>query len=96
MDQNNRSTRIVFEDEDLQRHRESFQTSTPKIVRWVIKYSGGIINDEKQANYFLIGFVVVAVIISLFLLFGGENNRISSPDSDLINSPQPLGEYIPR
>jgi len=44
----------------------------PRMVRWVIKYSGGIIKDEKQASFVLLGFIVVAIIVSLFLLFGGN------------------------
>jgi len=72
MDQNNEPPKIVFEGEEFQRPL-SFQTPTPKIVEWVIKYSGGYIKDEKQANYVLIGFVAVAIIISLFLIFGGDS-----------------------
>ena len=74
MDQNNEPGKIVFEGEEFQRTRQSFQTPTPKIVEWVIKYSGGAIKDEKQANYVLIGFVAVAIIISLFLIFGGGSS----------------------
>ena len=70
MDQNNEPGKVVFEGEEFQRTRQSFQTPTPKIVEWVIRYSGGAIKDEKQANYVLIGFVAVAIIVSLFLLFG--------------------------
>lgn len=47
------------------------ETSTPKIIRWTMKLSGGLIKDEKQASYFVLGFVVVAIIVSLFLFFGG-------------------------
>lgn len=63
------SSRVKFEGEEF-RH-QSFQTPTPKIVQWVIKYSGGYVKDEKQASYVLLGFVAVAVIVSLFLIFGG-------------------------
>lgn len=69
MDYNNEPPKIVFEGEQFQRPR-SFETPTPKIVQWVIKYSGGAIKDEMQANYVLIGFVAVAIIVSLFLIFG--------------------------
>jgi hypothetical protein len=55
------SSRIKFEGEEFQRPR-SFQDANAKIVEWVIKYSGGYVKDEKQANYFLIGFVVVAIV----------------------------------
>ena len=66
----NSSSRVKFEGEEFQRSR-SFQTPTPKIVQWVIKYSGGYIKDEKQANYVLLGFVVVAIIVFLMVVFGG-------------------------
>ncbi|MDO8676646.1 MAG: hypothetical protein Q7K16_03285 [Candidatus Azambacteria bacterium] len=79
MDQNNEPPKIVFEGEQFQRTTRSFETPTPKIVRLVIKYSGGLIKDENQANYVLIGFVVLAIVVSLFLFFGGG----SSNDTDL-------------
>ena len=49
----------------------------PKIIRWLIKYSGGLIKNEKQAAYVILGFIVFVVIISLFLIFGrgGESER---------------------
>jgi predicted PurR-regulated permease PerM len=70
MDQNNEPPHITFEGEELQRPARSFNSENPKIIQWVIKYSGGYIKDEKQANYVLIGFVAAAVIVSLFLFFG--------------------------
>jgi len=73
----NEPPKIVFEGEQSQRPR-SFQTTTSKIVGWVIKYSGGLVKGEKQANYVLLGFIVVAIIISLFLLFG-NNGTVGSP-----------------
>ncbi|MCR4284140.1 MAG: hypothetical protein NUV64_02375 [Parcubacteria group bacterium] len=67
------SSRIKFEGEEFQRPR-SFETPTPKIVGVVIKYSGGYIKDEKQASYVLIGFVVLAIVVSLFLFFGSGSS----------------------
>jgi len=72
------SSRIKFEGEEFQHSTRSFQTPTPKIVQWVVKYSGGAIKDERQADYVLIGFAVVAVIISLFLIFSGGNTQSKS------------------
>lgn len=46
-----------------------FQPGTPALIRWVIKFSGGVIKDEKQADYVLIGFTILITIISLFLVF---------------------------
>ncbi len=77
------SSRIKFEGEEFQRPR-SFQTPTPKIVQWVIKYSGGYVKDEQQANYVLIGFVAIAIIISLFLFFGATG-WVTSTDKAAID-----------
>lgn len=87
MDQNNEPPKIVFEGEEFQRPR-SFQTPTPKIVEWVIKYSGGAVKDEKQANYVLIGFVVVAVIFSLVLIFSGGSKTSKILPENFKNQPQ--------
>ena len=85
MDQNNEPSKIVFEGEQFQRTTRSFETPTPKIVQWVIKYSGGAVKDERQANYVLIGFVVLAIIVSFFLFFGG-----SSSYQEKITHPKPI------
>ena len=62
------SSRVKFEGE--QQYARPYYSDTPRIIQLVMKYSGGYIKDEKQANYFLVGFVVVAIMVSLFLLFG--------------------------
>ncbi len=51
--------------------RSHYSKETPKIIQWTIKYSGELIKNKKQANYVLLGFVILAVIISLFLFFSG-------------------------
>ena len=83
------SSRIKFEGEEFQRPR-SFQTPTPKIVQWVIKYSGGYVKDEKQATYFLIGFVAVAIIfISIFVFnSGGSKAEFKAPPGQKIIYPE--------
>lgn len=75
MDYNKEPSKIVFEGKEFQRP-QSFQASTPVIIELIIEYSGGYIKDTKQANYFLIGFVVVAIIISVFLVFGGSGQEL--------------------
>ncbi|OIO30834.1 hypothetical protein AUJ77_01660 [Candidatus Nomurabacteria bacterium CG1_02_43_90] len=45
-----------------------------KLVQWVIRNSGGIIRDNNQANYVLLGFVALLFVASLFLIFRGDNN----------------------
>lgn len=77
MEQSGEQSQITSEGEKFRRPTQSFQTPTPKIVEWVIKYSGGYIKDEGQASYVLIGFVAVAIAISLFLVFRG--GPVSNP-----------------
>ena len=45
------------------------QTNTPRIVKLAMKLSG--VKDERKAEYILFGFVIVAVVVSLFLLLRG-------------------------
>ncbi|MSU45517.1 MAG: hypothetical protein EXS47_02740 [Candidatus Zambryskibacteria bacterium] len=90
------SSRIKFEGEEFQRPR-SFQTPTPKIVQLVIKYSGGYVKDEKQASYVLIGFVAVAIVVSIFLFFStgtsGDLKKVI-PKTHYIDPPKPWANNI--
>ncbi|MBU4284736.1 hypothetical protein KKF60_01910 [Patescibacteria group bacterium] len=62
--------------EEKQSPRYFFRPGTPKIIQWMMKYSGGLIKDEKQAGYVIFGFIVLAIIISLFLILG----NLGGPD----------------
>ncbi len=83
-------TYVKFNDEyRASRSYPSEYLETPRIIQWVIKYSGGYIKEEKQAIYVLIVFVAVAIAISLFLIFGGSNGpNISLPRDARIIYPQ--------
>ena len=48
---------------------------SPRIIQWTMKYSGGLITNERQANYVLIGFVVLAIIFVFILMFSGGGNK---------------------
>ena len=56
------------------KEEQVFFPDTPKMVQWVIKYSGGLVKDERQANFVLLGIIVLAITISLILIFGSNNN----------------------
>ncbi len=66
-----------------------------KIIRWLLKYSGGLIKNEKQAIYVILGFMVFVIIISLFLIFGRGDKESSesfappadAPVEEVISSP---------
>ncbi len=49
-------------------------SDVPKMVQLVMKWSG--FKEQKQAEYALLGFVIVAIAISLFLIFGGNSNEV--------------------
>lgn len=49
---------------------------TPLMARLVIKYSGGLVKNEQQAGYVLIGVVAMCLIISFFLLI--QNSSIDN------------------
>jgi hypothetical protein len=58
--------------------------TTPKITRWLIKYSGGLIKNERQASYVILGFIILTIVISIFLFSGGGgggDQKIFTPPS---------------
>ena len=81
MDQNNEPKGIEFETDSYKAVKFYDQTNAPKIVKLVMKYSGGAIKEEKQAYWVLFGFVVMAIIVSLFLFFGrtAKEAKIEAP-----------------
>ena len=56
---------------------------TSKMARFIIKYSGGAIKDQRQAEWVLFGFVVVAIGISVYLLFG-TGSKANQPTPQMI------------
>ncbi|MFA5942428.1 MAG: hypothetical protein WC798_02030 [Candidatus Paceibacterota bacterium] len=69
------SSNIAFEGESLQQPEQPFQAEVPKIVQWTMRHSGGLIKNEEQANYVLLGFAALAILVSLFLVFGGNGKQ---------------------
>ncbi len=41
------------------------------MARWVVDHTGGFIKNEQQANYILIGLVILLFSVSLLLMFSG-------------------------
>jgi hypothetical protein len=56
------------------------QYQPTKTVRWLIKFSGGLIKTERQANFVLV-IIMIAVIIAtiLVLTLGGPKSPGPSP-----------------
>jgi hypothetical protein len=55
----------------------------PKMVKLVIKLSGGAIKERRQAEYVLLGFVVLVVLTSVFLFLQGGPNTAPPTDIDV-------------
>lgn len=85
---------VKFQNGEWQRPTQIFFPGTPKIIQWVVKYSGGLIKDERQANYVIFGFVVLAIILSLFFIFSGGSSKSEKPGIETFkNAPS---EMIPQ
>ena len=75
--------------EEMQKSPEVLKNSdVPKMVQLVMKWSGGAIKEQKQAEYILLGFVVVAMAVSLFLFFRGGNGGAGTSAIDIQNIDQ--------
>jgi len=77
MDQDNESQKMVFEGKEFQQSARSFETQTTPLTRWAIKYSDGLIKNEKQAGYVFLGVIILSITVSLTLLFSGK--KVSPP-----------------
>src|ERR1035437_4870229 len=49
------------------------ETDVPKIVKLTMKYSG--VKEQKTAEYILLGFVVLAIIVSGFFIFSSGHTQ---------------------
>ena len=49
--------------------------TAPKIIQLVIKYSGGLVKDEKQANYVILGFVVLVIVTVIVIVMSSGSNQ---------------------
>lgn len=63
--------------------RPEYRRSGSKLSGLIVKWSGGLVKDEMQANYVILGFVVLAIIISL-LLFSSSKKMPYHPSQQEI------------
>ena len=60
------------------------------MVKFVIGHSGGLIKNKKQAEYVLLGVVLLSFSITLFLIFGNFNKtNVKIPIGQIMNLPPP-------
>lgn len=53
------------QDKEFQNINIASPSSKSKMVGWIVKYSGGLIKDETQANYILLGIAGVFFILTI-------------------------------
>lgn len=70
---------IQFQEQWQPQQRVPKKSWGEKLAEALVKYSGGLIKNKNQAQYVILGFVAVAIIISLFLFFGGGTKIPLSP-----------------
>lgn len=68
----------------------SSDVESSRMVQWVIKFSGGTIKGQKQAEYVLLIFVILSITVSLFLFFSGNKKQVKN------NINPDTGEFIIR
>lgn len=67
------------------------QDNTPKLIKWIIRYSRGYVRNETQAQYILFGLVACILIISFLVLTkigkGTPARIVAPPGRTLIQLP---------
>lgn len=64
-------TSVIPNKDEKHRVARPYHPGRSKMAQWVIRYSGGLVRNEMQANYVLLSFTVLMVFISVLLVFGG-------------------------
>jgi len=82
--------KVVFEGEDFSRTVQTSQPSSASATEWLIKNSDGLVKNEKQAGYILLGFVIVAIIVAGIVLASGGSKeaRIEAPSGNKVIYPK--------
>lgn len=61
---------IQFDVDALQ--RPMYELKEPKLIRWVIDHSGGLVKDETKANYLVLGASLLVFVLSMYLFLHKE------------------------
>ena len=85
---NEESQNVFVEDEVSRQSVQSFETQAPLMTQFLIRYSGGLIKDEKRAVYVLVFIVFIATLASLFLFSSGGSSRGKKGTLPLPTTPQ--------
>ena|SRR3989338_1029437 len=59
--------------------KEESSPEESKMVGFIIRHSGGLIKDQRRAEYTLLVFIVITLGVSFYLFFGGNGGEPSAP-----------------
>lgn len=79
---------------DKQKDRDLFygeRVGDSKIVKLLVKYSGGLVKDRRQANIFLLSVFILAIIILFFVIISSRGPKIAEKN---IFNPKRAGKDI--
>jgi len=81
MNPNKEVKRIEFETDSYKAVKFYNETNTPTIIRLMMKFSGGLVKSERQAEYILLGFVLLMIIVAviIFIVSGGSKVPLTTP-----------------
>jgi len=82
-------TGVKFEEYRVER---PYYRGTPKVIQWVIKYSGGLVKDERQASYAILGLFGLSLVIAIILFLNAFSGPSKPPAGYRGNIPD-LPEY---
>ncbi|OIO30554.1 hypothetical protein AUJ77_01945 [Candidatus Nomurabacteria bacterium CG1_02_43_90] len=87
MEEGQGSSKVIFENDGLARPTQHIKIS--KMTAWIIRHTGGYIKDTQTVNYFLIFFIVLAIVFSFFI-FVSSGEKKPLPPKIMDNS------FVPR
>ena len=82
---------MEFENELRKEYRAVQYSNSPKIVLFLIKYSGGIIRNEKWAEFVLLVMSIIVLSISAYSLI-----QIFKPESKINQNPVYQEDILPE
>ncbi len=75
MDTPDKQNRVVFEGEQFAQTRTPLTASKPTITQWLVRNSDGLLKNEQQAQYVVLGCIVLALIVSGGLLVSRAKSK---------------------
>ena len=67
---------------------DTVQKSNSGTINFIMKHSGGLIRNEKQALYLVLIFFILTISLSLFLLFHKKTAPLSLPPGTILTQPE--------